>query len=152
MCWLPRGHLQRTPDLGNFLPTLTTHLQSTWGKPSFSPTLQGKCLHFPFHFLLPASVTSDFPSVTQRSLGHFQQTVSLAAGSGRYAGFPCSAVPAAIPSPAQERHSFLPTPFAVARPGTRRQPRVSSSVLLPELLPRGLRTCVQAAGRLGPGG
>lgn len=58
----------------------------------------------------------------QRCLGYFQQTVSLAAGSGRYAGFPCSAAPAAIPSPARERHSFLPTPFAAAQPRTGRQP------------------------------
>lgn len=65
-----------------FIPALTIHLQGTWRKPSFSRTPQGKHLSFPVHFLLPASVTQDFPSVTQRRLGRFQQTVSLAAGSG----------------------------------------------------------------------
>lgn len=58
----------------------------------------------------------------QRRLGCFQQTVSLAAGLGRYAGFPCSMAPAAIPSPAREQHSFLPTPFAEAQPRTLRLP------------------------------
>lgn len=122
-----------------FIPALTIHLQGTWRKPSFSCTPQGKHLSFPVHFLLPASVTQDFPSVTQRRLGRFQQTVSLAAGSGRYAGFPCSAAPAAIPSPARERHSFLPTPFTAW--DTPAAP-VSGSALLPESLPGSPHTCL----------
>lgn len=72
MCWLPHKHIQQREDLGNSISSLTMHLQITWGKFSFSSTTPwGKCLNFPPCFLLPASATEDFPSVTQRRLGRF---------------------------------------------------------------------------------
>lgn len=81
MCWQPRGHVQRTKDLDNF--TLTSShlfLPQTYKAPGgnlvSAPTLRGKFLHFLIHFLLPASVTSDFLSFMQRRLGCFQHCFS----------------------------------------------------------------------------
>lgn len=145
MC-LPPGHIQMTDNLGNvistplLLPTLTTHLQSTRGKPSFSPTPQGKCLHFPH------SPPSSSQHHLRFSKGHVETFGLFPADfpwlAWEIAGFPCSTAPVAIPSPVQERHSFLPTPFTTAQSRTRRQPWWAVPLSSWSCSPGSLHTCL----------
>lgn len=53
MCWLPHGCVQQTEDLGNFMPSLTMHLQKHLGKIQLQSHTAGEMLKFPC--LLPSS-------------------------------------------------------------------------------------------------
>ena len=156
MCWLPHGHLQRTEDLGNFIPTpLHLLLPHTCKAPGEHPASalyhKGNTSISPF--------TSFFQPV---SLKIFQVSCRdvWAVSSRLFLWLPARGDMQASHAPRPQRLfpalrgssiPFCPLPSPRLSPGHAGSPgeQLRSP---PGVAPRDLRACVRGALRLGPGG